>query len=293
MALNEALLQGLVERISEAAPLPAVVHKVLELTADPKSSAADLAEAVSSDPVISAKLVHTANSAFFGLVHKTSDIQGAIARLGMKNVRNAVTGLSVKGLLGPHVEVPGFSRLRVWQHSVATAIFCELLCAASREPRVRELASEAFLAGLVHDIGIILEDQYAGTRLADLAKEAWTDRKPLHSLESGSLGFDHQDLGSAVLRKWRFPAQLADAIARHHRPRPSKDAALEQITALGEMLAATKKVGYHDVHGLDKQLLSRVAEQLGLISERMAEVNSKFEQRLPQAMEILSAGAGG
>ncbi len=288
---NVGWMKALVREIGEAASLPMVVYEILRVCDDPRSDARALAAAVATDPVLAAKLVRMANSAFFGLVHKTADIRSAVVRLGLKNVRNAALGLSVSKLFESPVDSDGYSRPNVWKHSVAVATLNELLAGASKVSAVRALAPEALLVGLVHDIGVILEDQYAPARFSDLPALAWKLREPLHKVEKDDLGFDHQDLGRAVLIKWRFPQRLAEAVGSHHRPGPSPADTLAAITAVGEMLAAAKKVGYYDVPRIDKDLFGTLARRLGLGVREIGAVGRSFDARLAQALEVFAVGA--
>jgi len=289
MALNNALLEGMVQKIGDAESLPATVHRVMEVCEDPDSDARSMAEAVSSDPALSARLVRLANSAFFGLVSKVGDVHGAVVRLGMKGVRNAVMGLGVSRLFEAEEPTGPYSRPKVWKHSVAVAIYCELLAKASARGDVRALAGEAFLVGLVHDIGIILEDQYAHSRFEDLASAAWQGRKPLYDVEYDDLGFAHQDLGAAVLRKWKFPARLADAVGAHHDPGAGKSAALEGLAALSEMHAAARKVGYWDVPQPDDGLVAVLVQALQLDRRKVETAEAEFDGRLAQALDVFSS----
>lgn len=284
-------MNALVREIDEAASLPAVIYEVMRVCDDPRSDAKKLAAAVAADPVLAAKLVRMSNSAFFGLVHKTSDLRSAVVRLGLKNVRNAAMGMTVAQFFDSQVESDGYSRPNVWKHSVAVATLNELLAGASKVATVRQMAPEAMLVGLVHDIGVILEDQYAPTRFSDLPALAWKLREPLHKVEKDDLGFDHQDLGRAVLKKWRFPERLTKAVGSHHRPGRGPENELASITAVGEMLAAAKKIGYYDVPRIDKDLFGTLAKRLGLGVREIGEVRKKFEVRLPQALEVFGAAA--
>lgn len=284
-------MDSLVKRIDGASTLPVVVSSVLRVCDNPRSDAQDLADAISTDPVLSAKLVRTANSAFFGLVHKVSDVRGAVVRIGLKTVRNTVLGLSVSKLFDAPVEKDGFSRPGVWQHSIAVAILNDLLVTTCRAPGLRELAGEAFLAGLVHDIGIILEDQYMSKRFANFPALAWRLKQPLHQVEKNDLGFDHQDLGEAVLKKWKFPKHLAQTVGRHHRPETAKDDLLTQLTAASEMLAVVKQAGYCDLNRAGKQSLAAVAKRLELGKREMGAIRDRYEARFRQAAEVFSLGA--
>ena len=284
-------MDSLVRRIDEAATLPVIATEVLRLCDNPHSNAQNLADAISNDPALAAKIVRTANSAFFGLAHKVTSIRGAVVRLGLKTIRNTVLGLSVAKLFSAPVEADGYSRPGVWKHSIAVAILNQLLAETCRLPGLRPLADEAFLVGLVHDIGIILEDQYMPKRFSDFPALAWKLRQPLHVVEKKDLGFNHADLGSAVLKKWKFPERMVKAVAWHHQPAKAGGEEVTLLTAMSEVLVVVKKAGYCDLPFVTREEIGTLAKRLQLGAREMAAIKGRFEERLAQAMDIFGLTA--
>jgi putative nucleotidyltransferase with HDIG domain len=279
-------LDILVSSIDTAATLPAVVPAVLKVCDNPASNAKDVAAAVSQDPVLAARLLRMANSAYFGLASKCSNVQNAVVRLGLKSVRNAVLGLSVSKFFDSPVDKDGYSRPNLWRHSVAVGIFNELLCGVVKLSGCRALAGEAFLVGLVHDLGIILEDQYKSKTFAKIPPLAFELKSHLHQVEKESLGFDHQDLGAAVLKKWKFPKELADVVGAHHKAGKPGAPPLVLLTALSEMLALLQNIGYADLRYIDKTQFGRLCKQLGLNARGLTTVREKFQDKYKQAAEM-------
>ncbi len=275
----------LVSAVDSVASLPMTVKDVLDLSYHPATNAEQLAEAISRDPVLSAKILQVVNSSFFAFFARVTDIQSAVVRLGMKNVRNITLSMSVAKLYTSPVDSDGYSRPNVWRHSVAVGILNELLTSICA-PEEKDLTGEALLTGLVHDIGIILEDQYEQERFTELPAMASSLKEPLYTIERNSLGFDHQSLGSAVLAKWRFPPRICAAIGQHHGVNSLKGDLLAQMTAMSELLATAKRAGYCDVPAVPKDLFGALARRLGLKAEGIHRIKSAFDERYSELSQI-------
>ena len=280
-------LEQLVSVIDRAAALPMTVKEVLDISYDPKSDAQALAGAISKDPVLSSKLLQVANSSFFAFLWKAADIRTAVVRLGVKGVRNVTLALGVAKLYSSPVDSDGYSRPGVWRHSVAVGMINELLCGVVRAREAKELAGQALLAGLVHDIGIILVDQYVSKRFEPLPALAASLSEPLYRVEKPELDFDHQELGALVLLKWRFPARIASAVGAHHgRASLESGDLLAQMTAMSEFLATAKKAGYCDAPRIQKDLFMGLSKRMGLDADGIAMIKGTFDQKYAEALAI-------
>ncbi|XVJ57924.1 MAG: HDOD domain-containing protein [Tepidisphaera sp.] len=192
--------------------LPAVAVQVLELTRDPNVTVAKLAKLVQADPSLSAKVLRTVNSSFFGLPAPCSKIDRALAMLGLNTIKALVLGFTlVEGTKGVPGDM-GLDLTRHWRRAVYAA-------AASRHVASTTGTcdpDEAFTAAMLQDIGMMacivsLPEQYAAV-LGDFK----LSHEHLPARERGTLGFDHAMVGAALARKWRLPEHLARAIEHHH-----------------------------------------------------------------------------
>jgi len=285
-------LDAIVERISDAETLPVIVTEIVRVTNDPRSDADTLAEAVAKDPALSAKIIRTVNTSFFGFLVKAKDVQAAVVRLGMGKVRDIALGLGVSKLFSGPTDVDGYSRVNVWKHSVAVGILNEILVETLPSSQARQLSGEALLAGLVHDLGIILLDQYSHKRYDPLPALAQSLKEPLYRVERDEYGFDHAQLGAAVLKHWRFPDDIVAAVAMHHEQGPGEDHLLSTITAMSEVLATAKEVGYCDMLVISKKRFAHLAEKLHVKTETMAAVRDHFDARVKEGLEIFSVEGG-
>jgi putative nucleotidyltransferase with HDIG domain len=204
-------LDGLVDRIGEISTLPDVLAAVLEAFEDPNASAGRLTQVVSSDPALAVRVLRRVNSAQYALRSRLTTIQQAIAYLGMQKLRDLAVTASVSQVFVQDETVGPYSRRRLWQHMVAVAVCARLVATKLQIPQFET----AFLAGLLHDMGIILEDQHVHPLFQRVIQSIRAGRR-LTDAEQQWLGFDHTTLGHRVADKWRFPPVIRAAIRFHH-----------------------------------------------------------------------------
>ena len=151
------------------------------------------------------------NSSAYGLREKVSNVQRAIGFLGMRQIRNLALTASVAGLFAGEETIGSYRRRGLWRHMVAVGICARLIAMRQRMPGFEDV----FAAGLLHDIGIVLEDQYAHEHFRKIVLDL-DDRTTLAAAERNRLGFDHAQLGAKLAENWRFPERVAAAIGYHH-----------------------------------------------------------------------------
>jgi putative nucleotidyltransferase with HDIG domain len=218
---------GLTETLTRLPAQPIAALRVLELVEDPTSSAAELARLIETDPALSARVIRLANAPYYGLARKVSSASRAVVLLGFSTVRalavSAACSLIVEeGRLGP----PGY-----WSHSIATA------AASSVVARQLQLqASEAFSAGLLHDLGGALLYRQDSKRYAQVVA-AVQEGAELLETEQRVFGTTHAEAGAAVLDAWRFPNAFVQAVASHHEDPYGVMGSLGRIVVAGETLA--------------------------------------------------------
>ncbi len=196
-------------RQPELYPLPEVAWRILCLTSDLETDSRQLEGVIDRDPTLVAHLLHRANSAQFSVSGQVSTIHRAAVILGTRRLRSIAVLLSMQGVYGR-------SKLgqSVWEHCLAVAL-------ASRElaPHcsVRD-SEEAFVAGLLHDIGKSVLDRCLPGEYADLVSSAGTGSLDLLEVEQERLGIDHAQVGAEMARHWGLPVHLEEAIRLHHAP---------------------------------------------------------------------------
>lgn len=192
--------------------LPTIVVELLQSIDDDDADTDLLAEKISRDQALVAKMLRVANSSFYGLQGRVGSIQDAIVVLGLRGVRTLATAAAITGCLKADSH-GGFDFRAFWRHSIATA-----LCARVLAKRLRANEENAFAAGLMHDIGrLALASCFPRHVAAVFAYRKASDCATLDA-ERAVLGIDHAQVGQLLTTHWKFPVGLSEAIARHHEP---------------------------------------------------------------------------
>ncbi len=231
-----ANLDRLVERAGRLYSLPAVALKVLELTDRPEVDLHALKECLENDPALAGRVLRVVNSSLLGLSRKVSDLNQALALLGVRPLKILVLGFSLPADLFADIEGPMLRRY--WQRTLTKAVAARQLC----EEIWNVPGEEAFLAGLLQDIGMLILIRELGEPYARLLNSALTVSHDVGAFTARSLGFDHAELSARLLAKWKLPDALVDGI-RSGRPAeridslPADRRALPQILHLAELLS--------------------------------------------------------
>lgn len=223
-SLERLSIEVVAARCDEISTLPQVAMHVLEIARNPESGAADLRIAVEGDPALSARIVRSVNSAAFGLNQPVSSLHRAISLLGFGQVRNLALTASVSSIFQSAGTIGTYHREELWRHLVSVGLCARLVAVRSRLTEFED----AFLAGLLHDVGIVLIDQHAHEHFVDII-HALDGSEPLCKVEQRILGFDHTQLGNVMAEKWRFPEVVRAAIRYHHNSKLCKSPAAQLV----------------------------------------------------------------
>ncbi|MCC6580447.1 MAG: HDOD domain-containing protein [Phycisphaeraceae bacterium] len=232
-------IEQVTRRIQDVSTLPHIAVKMIDICRQPNVGAADLTTLVESDPALCVRVLRCVNSAAAGLRYKVTCLQRAVAYLGFKEIRNLAITASVAHIFRHNQIVGPYNRRGLWRHMVATAVAARMVAARCQI----EDFQDAFLGGLLHDIGIILEDQYCHASFLYLMKHMRPDVL-LIDAETSVLGFDHTILGARMARHWKFPDDIVDAIRFHHVPDKYRGPQPRMLAAIavGNMLCTLKDV---------------------------------------------------
>jgi len=206
-------LDSVVRRIHDISTLPHVALRVMEVANNPSSGAQEMKEAMESDAALSARVLRCVNSSAYAVRDKITNLLHAIAYLGVKQIRNLAMTAAVSELFQKDEAIGRYTREGLWRHLVSVGLGARLIALRLSFANFEDI----FLAGLLHDIGIILEDQYVHGPFCDVI-ESLQEGTPLCHTEFNRLGWNHTQLGEKVAESWRFPDPVKDAIRHHHGP---------------------------------------------------------------------------
>ncbi|WP_460184750.1 HDOD domain-containing protein [Thermopirellula anaerolimosa] len=200
------------QRVHEISTLPQVALNIIRVADDPNSSAADLKSVMEADAALSARVIRCVNSSAYGLRSKITNLQQAIAYLGLKQIRNLAVTATVSDLFKAGDGVGPYRRTELWRHLVGVGLCARMLAMRLRISNFEDV----FLAGLLHDIGIILIDQHYHSQFVRII-ESLQESVTLCEVETQVLGFSHVELGAALAEQWSFPISATAAIRYHHQ----------------------------------------------------------------------------
>ncbi len=271
-------LRSLVETSEDLPVMPQIWLRVCKITEDHRASAHDVAEVILKDQAMTARVLKAANSAHYAGYHqKITTITNAIVLLGFKEVRNIVLGYAAFNMLSRLKKNPHFDFRNFWIHSLATAVGAMMLA----ESIEYELPEEAFVGGLLHDVGKLLAAYLLPREYQNFIKSA-DDDVNLLSLERKVFGATHQEIGEWASKRWSFPEVLVHAIARHHRlglkEKEKSPHLLIDIVAVADSMAkiifrTTSEKRRPDVKAVNRQaqlLLGLSRERWALILRNLA-----------------------
>lgn len=285
---SKAVVQAAISEISHIATLPEITLKIIKLVEDPNSTAQDLNKVITHDPALGARILKVVNSAFYGLPGQIGSINRAIVLLGLNAVKNIAIAASLAKLFRGGQICPSFSARDLWMHCIAVGTGTRLLA----ERAGLGLPDEAFLAGLIHDLGIMVEIQARRNQFVEaIALMDATPGMTLRQAETQAIGACHEDFGAALCKSWKFPASFAYVTGFHHRPLEVAplNRTLTSLVHIADIIAADLEKGF------DRDLETRdinpvLLEQLKLTMEQVNEVKELLPQAMDEAVNLLQDG---
>lgn len=248
--------QELISNLGDLPPLPQVAAQVLRLASDPDSTTDELQRVVATDSALAAQTLKIANSPMFGMVREVKTLTQAIMTLGFSTIRSVVIASSARNLYKRGGT--GLQEKLLWEHALTTALAARAYARLFRSPR----AEEAFLGGLLHDVGksvmaLKFPERY-GMLVRSVYNQAAVDEV---EAELELFGFDHAMVGEALLGSWNLAKSLENAVRWHHHPdlAPADDQVLTAFVALGNQLALDRNAGLgqpESLHGATAQAMA-------------------------------------
>lgn len=203
--------QSFINAFVDVQPLPHIVATVSKLIADQESTMKDFEDVIKIDPVLVSRLLRLINSPYYGLAQTVTSIGRAVAYLGMKNLHNLIVVDAMKTIFVAREGKGNFSKKQLWLHSAAVSISAKLVA----ERIFAQNGDDAFLCGILHDFGLVVEEQVAGPALQRICGSCASSNE-LVAMERRELGTDHGEIGYLLTGEWKMDARVREAIRDHH-----------------------------------------------------------------------------
>jgi putative nucleotidyltransferase with HDIG domain len=216
-------LNELLRRKQDLPTLPDVVFQLHAALEDENVSQGQIAAIIDRDPALTARMLRVGNSALFNTGAKISTVLGAIQRLGIREVRATCIVLSVVKCFSD--KGAGLNHQHFWDHCAAVGLTTRMLWRKLRRRGGSVGADDLYVAGLLHDVGLLLLDQFFPESFQETQEVHQLSEDPLWKCEDLVLGMDHGEIGALLLGSWKLPELLSRVVAAHHHP----DTAPEEV----------------------------------------------------------------
>jgi len=282
----EQVIKIALRKIGDIATLPEITAKIISVVDDPKSTARDLHNIIKNDPALATKILKVVNSAFYGLPGQVSEIDRAIVLLGLSAVKNIAISASISRLFTAEKISEKFTARDIWKHCVSVAVTTRQFCSLVGK---KAFAEEAFLAGLIHDLGLLVERQAFPEQLVEVLRIASKGERPLCEVEREVIGTDHQALGAALANKWKFPRGLQAVIGYHHKIEnlSEEHRLLPTIVYAADVLCCHERVGFY-LTAEGQPLEDTLLESIGLTENDFNTVRTELPDLIAEAEMILA-----
>jgi putative nucleotidyltransferase with HDIG domain len=272
-------------------PFPRAAQQVMGMLRDPRVQIPKVAEIVALDQGFASKVLRMANSAYFGLPRKVSNVTEALVLLGWANVRIVLISASVGPILCRGLKSYGMEEGVLWEHSVGSAFAAQMMS--------KELApaayNMAFTSGLLHDVGKVAIDTHLRgdlrKRFIDLLSTCGSE-----VAEKEVAGYTHSEIGGYLCDRWNLPEKIAEAIRFHHRPSgleeylPGVVAAADILSNI--LLMEGREVTVEDFESVPEGTYVPGARLLSKVMADLPNVIASSRELLGGTCEVVTTGAG-
>jgi putative nucleotidyltransferase with HDIG domain len=256
--------------------MPVVATKVMQLIEDEQVTAAELAKIVASDPAVAARIMKISNSPLYGCQRQNQTLPGAIMLMGFNTLKSLVVVAYLKDVFKP----VGLVEKMLWEHALGAGLAARIIASDIRSIN----PEEAFLAGLLHDIGKLIMYNHDRDKFQMVIERNYNDGVNFEEAEIGIFPYSHADLGGCVLKKWNFPDVLVNAVTEHHTfvcndAEENYQQCMTATTCLADMFCLKLGIGEREpqedldlMEGGAAGRLKLDGEKLDLLVEKFAEI---------------------
>lgn len=281
----QTIVKDAIKNVTALATLPEVTTQIITTVEDPRSSAGQLHKIIAHDPSLSARILKVVNSAFYGVSGTIGSVERAIVLLGLTSVKNIAVATSLGQLFRGAKLGVGFSAKDLWTHCVAVGVTARELARkiGSKNPE------EVFLAGLIHDVGILVELQTWPEKIQTICSTVKNTGGNFCEVERQILGVDHQALGKGLAESWKFTRNCQLVAGYHHQPSElSEDCPHVALVHIADTLCCQADQQGFNLTARNQPLDPATVESLGLNEAAIEEIRGAMAESISGAMGVFS-----
>lgn len=282
MTRSIAEIKKKIEKITELPTLPIIITELIGLLDNPKSTPKDINELIKNDQSLTSKTLRLVNSSYYGFPRSISTVTEAVVILGFDTVRNLALSVGIMKILK---KGGSFNKVLFWHHTVAVAFMSRIIAKHIKYPNVEV----AFVAGLLHDIAKVFEDQYFQKEFLESVELSKEKEIPLYIAEQEKLGYDHGAIAKRLGDSWNLPQSIVAAMAYHHDLDKNifpEHMTLVEIVYISDALVRLKKIGNSGNYG-KSSVSKKVMIKLKLNKENLAQFLKELESELDKGNSFL------
>lgn len=267
-------LEEIIMKSCDLPTIPAVASRVIMLVSDPDASADDLSKAIMADQSMAARVLKLANSSFYGCLRAINTLTQAISIIGFSSLKNIVLAVSTREVY-KHF---GLTEKMLHEHSSGVAMAAHQVAKETGLKRTEE----AFLVGLLHDIGKVVLNNTDADRFRDVMQEVYNSGRSFSDVEYAVYGFTHADVGALVIKKWNLSQEMEAAVRYHHSVEKmnNADAYIAQLASIANLADAfchRLGIGVREPKEIDLSALKSVSI-LRLTAERLERLEASVHK---------------
>jgi len=273
--MSHKTVETLMSAVRELPTLPSIAARVSAVARDPDSTPRDMAAVICQDQSLTANLLRVVNSAYFGFLRRISNVAEAINLLGYNEVVNMTFAVAVVREF-EYASANGFDRSAFWTHSIAVATTSQVVADRARYPQ----SEAAFTAGLLHDIGKLILDQFFPEPFGEVMRRIRHDGMTSREAEESVLGVTHAEIGEWIARNWLLPELAIATIRHHHHSRaerlglPNSNDPIVDLVQFADLYCRSQGFG----HSGDPQIPDvplKILRDLGLSAEILSPLQTR------------------
>jgi len=281
-------IEKIIGDVETLKPVSHIGQKAMELISNPEASLDDIVTVIQYDQGMTANLLKTCNSTYFGLQKEITSIKQAVAFLGIEKVTNLIMMGSYSGNFKEDHSGYGLGEGELWRYSVASALIAQSLA----EKKNLENISSLFTSALLKDIGKVILSAYMEDAYEEIKAKVDNDGYTFIEAEKEIFGIDHAELGANVAEKWKFSTDMVDIIRNHHNPERSTNSSLHlPIIYLADSICMMIGIGV-GADGLAYRYQQEIVDKLKFTEMDIQKTIAEFWDNLKTIEELVHLSGG-
>ncbi len=273
-------IRKLIRKDVKLTTLPAIFMRISETIMKPNSSSHDIADLISKDTSLSARLLKIVNSAFYGYPSRIDSLSQAVSIVGTNQISMLASGIDVvdefKNIPSTYINMNSF-----WRHSIACGIIARLIATTRNIQNTERL----FVAGMLHDIGRLVVYHYTPQYAIDILEKARDTGELFSQVEEAYMGGSHTEIGSLLLQIWKLPQSLENAVRYHHKPSNSANCLEPAIVHVADITAKALGIGSSG-DCFVPQLDLAAWKQIGISINALDPIAAQAERQLEETFRL-------